>query len=252
MFGAAIKIFPAFRFVPFAVLALMALFAAALCGCAGSKASHNTETAVAEVAAVPDSLRAKFKLTLLDKSGKEQELDAVLFSVPGKRYRMELTGAMGIGVASMLWQEEGWQVVFPTEKMYVKGAGYMVGIFSDSTIPMVHIHQVASVFEGKLLPEGYKDVGDGKAVEPNGREFSYGKEGNDVAWIRRTGRDGKPETVRFDGFKEFEGTRLPAHVVFERNGKKYLEIQVKTVKHGQAFSLGVWRLNIPKSYQRIE
>ena len=248
MFGAAQKFFPAYRFFLCAVVAFWVL-----CSCSGSKAMRKADgVGDTPVAAVTDSLKAKFKFSLFDKSGKEQEFDAVLFSVPGKRYRMELTGAMGIGVASLLWKEDGWQVVFPTEKMYVKGAGYMVGLFSDSTIPMVHIHQVASVFEGKLLPEGYKDLGDGKAVESTGREFSYGKNGSDVAWISRAGRDGKSEKIRFEGFKEFEGTRIPAHVVFERNGKKYLEIQVKTVKHGQTFSLGVWRLNIPKSYQRIE
>lgn len=248
MFGAAQKFFRAYRFFLCAILAFLVL-----CGCSGSKTMRKVDgVGDAPVAAVTDSLKAKFKFSLFDKAGKEQEFDAVLFSVPGKRYRMELTGAMGIGVASLLWKEDGWQVVFPTEKMYVKGAGYMVGLFSDSTIPMVHIHQVASVFEGKLLPEGYKDLGDGKAVESTGREFSYGKNGSDVAWISRAGRDGKVEKIRFEGFKEFEGTRIPAHVVFERNGKKYLEIQVKTVKHGQTFGLGVWRLNIPKSYQRIE
>ena len=248
MFGAAKRHLPLF-----CVFACVLLAVAVLCGCAGTNTSRKPDAAGGvEAAAVPDSLRAKFKLSLFDKNGKEQEFDAVLFSVPGKRYRMELTGAMGIGVASVLWQEEGWQVVFPTEKMYVKGAGYMVGIFSDNTIPMVHIHQVASIFEGKLLPAKYEDLGDGKAREPSGREFSYGKEGTDVAWIRRTGRDGQPETMRFDGFKEFEGSRIPAHVILERGEKKYLEIQVKTVKHRQPFSLGVWRLNIPKSYQRIE
>ena len=248
MFGAAQKISLAYRFFLCVVFAFLAL-----CGCSGSNAVRKADpVGDAPVAAVTDSLKAKFKFSLFDKSGKEQEFDAVLFSVPGKRYRMELTGTMGIGVASLLWKEEGWQVVFPTEKMYVKGAGYMVGLFSDSTIPLVHIHQMASVFEGKLLPDGYKDLGDGKAVESTGREFSYGKNGADVAWISRTGRDGKVEKIQFDGFKEFEGTRIPAHVVFERNGKKYLEIHVKTVKHRQTFGLGIWRLNIPKSYQRIE
>lgn len=247
MLGAAKKHFPLI-----CVFACALLAATLFSGCAGSKSSGKLDASGSAEVVPPDSLRAKFKLTLFDKNGKEQEFDAVLFSVPGKRYRMELTGAMGIGVASVLWKEDGWQVVFPTEKMYVKGAGYMVGIFSDNSIPMVHIHQVASIFEGKLLPEGFKDQGEGKAVEPNGRVFSYGREGENVAWISRAGRDGKPEVTRFDGFKEFEGTKVPAHVVFERNGKKYLEIQVKTVKHGQPFSLGVWRLNIPKSYQRIE
>ena len=244
MFGAAKKHFPLF-----CVFVCTLLAVAMLCGCAGSSGAHKADASGgAEVAAVTDSLKAKFKLTLYDKAGKEQE-----FKDRNGRVGVDVRVlALQIGVASVLWQEEGWQVVFPTEKMYVKGAGYMVGIFSDNTIPMVHIHQVASIFEGKLLPEGYKDLGDGKAAEPSGREFSYGREGGDVAWISRTGRDGKPEVTRFDGFKEFEGKKVPAHVVFERGGRKYLEIQVKTVKHGQPFSLGVWRLNIPKTYKRIE
>lgn len=220
-----------------------------LSGCSGSSAVRK---GAGDAEPALDSLRAKFSLTMVGKDGKEQNFDAVLFSVPGKRYRMELTGPMGIGVASVLWKEDGWFVVFPTEKMYVQGAGYMVGLFSDNTIPMVHIHQVASIFEGKLLPENYKDIGDGNAAEPNGRLFSYGKEGGHVAWMKRAGRGGKPELLRFDDFKAFEGVETPSHVVFELDGKKYLEIYVKTVKRGKPFSMGTWRLNIPKSFQRIE
>lgn len=220
-----------------------------LLGCSGSNAVRKGD---AGVAAPLDSLRAKFSLTMVGKDGKEQNFDAVLFSVPGKRYRMELTGPMGIGVASVLWKEDGWFVVFPTEKLYVQGAGYMVGLFSDNTIPMVHIHQVASIFDGKLLPENFKDLGDGNAEESNGRKFSYGKVNGHVAWVKRPGRGGKPEMLHFDEFKEFEGVQTPTHVLFELDGKKYLEIHVKTVKRGKPFSMGTWRLNIPKTFERIE
>lgn len=233
------------------VFLLFSLFV--LSGCTGSNALRKDAGEVSkEAEPVRDSLRAKFALTLSDKDGKERNFDAVLFSVPGKRYRMELTGPMGIGVASILWKEDGWFVVFPTEKLYVQGAGYMVGLFSDNSIPMVHIHQVASIFEGVLLPENYKDLGDGNAEEPSGRKFSYGGDGNHVTWLKRAGREGMQETLRFDEFKVFEGVTVPAHVTFELDGKKYLEIRVKTVKRGKPFSLGTWRLNIPKSYSRIE
>ena len=104
-----------------------------------------------------DSLRAKFQLTIVQDSST-QELDAVLFSVPGKRYRMELTGPLGIGVASLLWQQEGWQMTFPTEKLYMDGVGYMVGLLNSDALPMVHIHQVADIFDGRLLPEGYEEI----------------------------------------------------------------------------------------------
>ena len=79
-----------------------------LCACAGNKPAVDPSAQAAPAEAVKlDSLRAKMAITLVDQNGKEQNLDAVLFSVPGKRYRMELTGPMGIGVASLLWQEEG-------------------------------------------------------------------------------------------------------------------------------------------------
>lgn len=238
---------------PFLILCgLLCLFVSlsVLSGCAGSKASRKGSTGVVE--SPLDSLRAKFSLTMAGKDGKEQNFDAVLFSVPGKRYRMELTGPMGIGVASVLWKEDGWFVVFPTEKMYVQGAGYMVGLFSDSTIPMVHIHQVASIFEGNILPENFKDLGNGNGEDSKGQKFSYGKDGGHVAWLKRIGRGGKPELLKFDEFKAFEGVDTPTRVSFELDGKKYLEIRVKTVKRGNPFSLGTWRLNIPRTFTRIE
>ena len=66
---------------------------------------------------------------------------------------MELTGPMGVGVASLLWTEEGWNMVFPTEKKYLSGVGYMVGLMGDNSVPMVPIHQMADIFEGVLVPE---------------------------------------------------------------------------------------------------
>ena len=75
-----------------------------LSACAGTKApAPDAAAKQAEPAEVKlDSLRAKMAITLVDENGKEQNLDAVLFSVPRQRYRMEFTGPMGIGVASML------------------------------------------------------------------------------------------------------------------------------------------------------
>ncbi|MBR2057861.1 MAG: hypothetical protein IJ982_02905, partial [Fibrobacter sp.] len=68
----------------------------------GAASAVNAGVACVPEAPKPDSLRAKMAITLVDQNGKEQNLEAVLFSVPGKRYRMELTGPMGIGVASLL------------------------------------------------------------------------------------------------------------------------------------------------------
>lgn len=227
----------------------------------GAASAANAGVACAPEAPKLDSLRAKMAITLVDQNGKEQNLDAVLFSVPGKRYRMELTGPMGIGVASLLWQEEGWTMTFPTEKLYMKGAGYMVGLFGEPSIPTVNIHQVAALFKGTLLPEGYEEVeppGDSTRVEgvtyareKTGRSFTFAKEGPHVAWLSRMGGDGKPETIRYFDFREFEGVEMPERIVFERGGAKYLEIRVKKVARGKSFSPGTWRLTVPRSYKAV-
>ena len=228
-------------------------------GCAWFKppVESNRTAAVSEPAR--DSLRAKFVLTVLDSLSKEQDLDAVLFSVPHKRYRMELTGPMGVGVASLLWTEEGWNMVFPTEKKYLSGVGYMVGLMGDNSVPMVPIHQMADIFKGVLVPERSEVLAESdsagfhvvKVRAPSGMQFTYGKRDGEIAWLMRGGRDGKPEILKFSEFKEFEGVRLPSNVEFEAGGKMFLKIRIKKVARNKAFSLGTWRLNVPKSYKRI-
>ncbi len=214
-----------------------------------------------------DSLRAKFQLTIIQDSST-QELDAVLFSVPGKRYRMELTGPLGIGVASLLWQQEGWQMTFPTEKLYIKGEGYMVGLLNSDALPMVHIHQVADIFDGRLLPEGFEEEappddstrieGVVYAREKTGRKFTLGREPvegtpgkSHVVWLSRMGVGGKTETIRFYDFKEFEGVETPSRIVFELDGAKFLEIRIKKIARNKSFSSGTWRLNIPRSFKKV-
>ena len=206
-----------------------------------------------------DSLRAKMAITLVDENGKEQNLDAVLFSVPRLRYRMEFTGPMGIGVASMLWTEEGWTMTFPTEKLYMKGAGYMVGLFNAANIPMVNIHQIAGFFDGEYMPEGTKPVSERdsaglKLVEADdamGIRLTYAVRDGQVEWISKKGRDGKPEVLKFLDYRQFEGKTLAEKIVFERDGKMFLTMRLKKVPHGKPFSLGTWRLKVPASYKPV-
>lgn len=237
------------------ILALTVILVTLLTGCMGGKQTSVVPVAGEAVTVPQDSLRAKFLLTIVDKDGKPQELDAVLFSVPGKRYRMELTGPLGIGVASMLWTEEGWTMTFPTEKLYMKGAGYMVGLLNDPSMPLVHIHQVADLFNGKLVPENYETLSDSAGIvnakEPSGRTFSFEKREGHVQWLSRMGRDGSPEILRFTEFKAFEGVETPSQIVFEKGGKRYLEIKIKKVTRNKAFSGGTWRLNVPKSFAPV-
>lgn len=242
-------------------LKLLVLFSlCVLVGCAGNKPAVEPVSSDAVVEAPRDSLRAKFQLTIVQDSST-QELDAVLFSVPGKRYRMELTGPLGIGVASLLWQEQGWLMTFPTEKLYVDGVGYMVGLLNSRALPLVHIHQVADIFDGRLLPEGYEEIeppvdslrvpGAVYAREKSGRVFLFTKENSHIASLTRLGSTGKNETIRFYDFKEFEGVETPSRIVFEIEGAKFLEIRIKKIARNKSFSSGTWRLNIPKSFKKV-
>ena len=230
-----------------------------LSGCAGNKPSVNTSAQVVPAEVKLDSLRAKMAITLVDENGKEQNLDAVLFSVPRLRYRMEFTGPMGIGVASMLWTEEGWTMTFPTEKLYMKGRGYMVGLFNAANIPMVNIHQIAGFFDGEYMPEGTKPVSERdsaglKLVEADdamGIRLTYAVRDGRVEWISKKGRDGKPEVLKFLDYRQFEGKTLAEKIVFERDGKMFLTMRLKKVTHGKPFSLGTWRLKVPASYKSV-
>lgn len=241
------------------LLLLLSLF---LMGCTGGRQAAAKAAESAEAPA--DSLKALFSLTIYSPDGKTQDLDAVLFSVPNKRYRMELTGTLGIGVASLLWLEEGWQMVFPTEKMYVKGAGYMVGLLNDPSLPLVHIHQVAGLFDGKVLPEKFEvkatrdSIGaDSVAMkivdarETSGRHFTYAEKNGEVQWLEMPGRDGGTEKIIIEEYKDFKGVKTPSRISFVRDSTTFLELRVKKVNRGKSFGTGTWRLNIPRSYQRI-
>jgi len=231
--------------------------AGAVDGSAGADSADAGEVCAPEVKL--DSLRAKMAVTIVDDNGKEHNLDAVLFSVPRLRYRMEFTGPLGIGVASMLWTDEGWTMVFPTEKLYMKGRGYMVGLFNASSIPMVNIHQVAGFFNGEYVPEGAKPVSEldsaglkiVEATDPVGMRLTYAVRDGRVEWISKKGRDGKPEMLKFLDYKELEGRSLAGKIVFERDGKMFLEMRLKKVTHGKSFGSGTWRLKVPASYKSV-
>ena len=253
-------------------LFLLLLSAFVLTGCTGGKQKTDLGAGLSETPA--DSLRAKLSLTIYSPDGKSQDLDAVLFSVPGKRYRMELTGTLGIGVASLLWLPDGWQMVFPTEKMYMKGAGYMVGLLNDPSLPLVHIHQVAGLFEGRVIPENLEEISvrdsvivgfagsDSAAVDSSvvkiheardvlTRRYTYAEKNGEVLWLETLGRDGKTERLVVKEYKEFVSVKTPSKILFVREDAVFLEIRVKRVTHGKPFGSGTWRLNIPKTYQRI-
>lgn len=203
----------------------------------------------------PDSLKAKMNLELYDAEGSLQELSGVLFAVPEKRYRLELTGSMGIGVASLLWLPEKWTFIFPTEKSYMEGNGHWVGDLQNRIFPVVDMHQVAGFFWGELLPqkaiiETEVDSLDwvlirGKDAANVAFTATKDKKTGRVVWVER----GNSERVVFQKFMDYEGRILPSEIAFFRGKKCYLKLYVKSVKTNVSWGEGVWHLEIPESYR---
>lgn len=155
-------------------------------------------------------------------------------------------------------------MVFPTEKMYVKGAGYMVGLLNDPSLPLVHIHQVAGLFEGRVVPENIEEVSvrdsigiDSAVVKIHEardaltRHYTYAEKNGEVQWLETLGRDGKTEKLIIEEYKEFFGVKTPSKISFVRESETFLELRVRKVNRGKPFGSGTWRLNIPRSYQQI-
>ena len=102
--------------------------------------------------AQPDSVRVKLVLEVPNGTGSD-ELSGVLWAVPQERYRLELTGPMGIQVASVLWKPDGWLALVPPQERFVAGAGSVIFI-PGLLLPAIPIHTLLAYSWGQLLPPG--------------------------------------------------------------------------------------------------
>lgn len=100
-----------------------------------------------------DSLRAKFTLQVANTKAEPEELEGVLWAVPGQRYRIEINGPMGIGIASLLWQQEQWQVYVPSEDLHTQGVGNRPQV-PGLALPDISIHRLLGPIWGEWnLPD---------------------------------------------------------------------------------------------------
>lgn len=201
----------------------------------------------------PDSLKAKFSLEINDSLEGSHTLSAVLFAVPYKRYRMEFSGPMGIGVASVLWQDAKWTLVLPQQKSFAVGSGFLVGGYAG--IPLLDIHQIAGLFWGEVLPFGssvdsLRDSLDGKIL--------YGKNRLGIPFEAFRNKDGRivkivqaHETLEFSNYAEFDSVEAPEWTRVFRKGKNVLSIKIKRVNTDVRWGDEIWRVPVPESYQKM-
>ena len=105
---------------------------------------------------------------------------------------------------------------------------------------------IVSLFrqQAKATPENI-------AVVYKDRHYTYAEKNGEVQWLETLGRDGKTEKLIIEEYKEFFGVKTPSKISFVRESETFLELRVRKVNRGKPFGSGTWRLNIPRSYQRI-
>lgn len=204
-------------------------------------------------AALPDSVKAKFSVEVRDSAEGDRTLSGVLFAVPYKRYRMEFSGPMGIGVASLLWQDGAWSLVIPSEKLYATGEGYLVGGLAG--IPLFDIHRVASLFWGSALARG-TSVDSTRTV--SGRREMFGRSPLGIPFVAVCDTNGRigsvsegRDSLYLSDYAKFGDLVAPSKVAVYRREVNVLNLRLKSVKTDAEWGGGIWRLPIPENFRRL-
>jgi len=205
----------------------------------------------------PDSIKAKAVFTAVTPQGGREDLSAVLFLVPGQRYRLELSAGFGVSVASLLWKDSAWTLLLPTEESFIRGAGSEIQV-PGALMAAVNVHQLAGIFWGDLLPEA--SAGDSSAL-PGGRSelLWKGRNGDQYrALIRSDGWVSEVERrrtcdfvliIRFGDPVPMGGRAIPSSASFARDGQEFLVMKIKTVDSQARWTGSIWKLTVPEEYQ---
>ena len=208
--------------------------------------------------APPDSLKAKFSIEVNDSEEGSETLSGVLFAVPYKRYRMEFSGPMGVGVASVLWSDTGWTLTVSTQKTYALGKGNVLGGFAG--IPRFDIHQIAGFFWGESLPRGGSIDSTREFLISDSISLKkiYGSGASGIPFVAVLNADDRvvevsqgAERLEFVDYAEFGTVISPVETRAYRNGEWVMTIRIKKVQTDAEWGNGTWRLPVPQNYQPL-
>lgn len=159
-----------------------------------------------------DSVRVKLSLQTYLPNGKVETVRAVLWAVPQQRYRLEISGAMGISIGSLLWQDSQWLFNFNTLEQHSQGSGVQLSL-ADIPLPPLSIHEVFAPWWGAgftIIPA---------ALPTTELEVRYGS------------------AVILDSLM------VPQQVDYFQQGRKILTVQAQEVKRNLAWGAGIWKLS---------
>jgi len=158
--------------------------------------------------ALPDSAKVKAVLSVSQGSVNEK-LSTVLFAVPYEKYRLELSGTLGLSAASILWKRDGWKIVLSQEERYMEGDGDCVYI---PVYGGVNIHKFSLLFFGQKANSLNCD---------NSNSSNLALEYKDNSVLAFFGTDS-------------------------------LKLEIKNIDKKAEWKSGVWNLNVPENYVRVE
>ncbi len=224
-------------------------------GCASSRPA----VVFSEPVAAPDSLKVKATFLAYNADGSTEKLNAVLFIVPDQRYRLELGGTMGVGVASLLWMPDQWTMVLPTEERWLSGKGPVLAL-AGTNIGDIDVHALAGMFWGRLLPAA---AGHGQKSEVDSQHLLNWEEGSTRytakmaanGWPEEylaTNPDGSSIEVQFGTPTRMGAYTVPSEIRWLRNGAPFLTVTQKSLDDKATWSAGIWKLPIPAGWKRWE
>ena len=222
-----------------------------LCSCSRHPQPILTGIVVPQNVLPVDSLRAKLVLTVPTSDKASEEVSGVLFAVPKQRYRLELSGPMGVQVASLLWKEGQWTALVPNEERYTQGNGNLISI-PGLLLPDLSIHRLLAFAWGDLLPAG------SDTAKP---EFVHGHELR--SWT-------SPDSLKLRAEFDSSSHRLQALVVrasipdydlrleysedsmrITRAGRWLMTLRIIERKPTATWGAGVWKLIVPPGWTRF-
>ncbi len=204
---------------------------------------------------LPDSLRAELDLTAQD-GRRQRTVSAVLASIPGERYKLDLFGLPGMLGGSFLWMQEEWNLVLFEEGVFFAGQGDRVSL-PNLKLDSLPVHALSSFLWGGMMVQEIDaspapaETTDTPASRPSEK------------WVlQRDSRTGLPSRaveeisgIRLDlsQYTGVNGRPVPRQVrISDREGKHLLDIRVKRVDDNPTWKRDPFFLRIPPGFREID
>lgn len=199
----------------------------------------------------PDSVRAKLILIIPRPDSSVSEVDGVLWAVPEKSYRLELSGPMGIQVASLLWKPEAWTALAYLQERYVVGQGPVLTL-PGVPMPDISIHRLFSFAWGETIPDGSDTAKPFLFQNLRMREWKT----SDGLQVRSESSDAtdKLQALVVRGVSPDQDLRLEYHadtVRISRAGTWLLSLCITERKPNVKWSAGIGKLTIPEGWKAV-